>query len=68
VSFSNSDIAAGTIGKVFLGTLLTSNGGQVTGVAAQSLGQFNAIADGKVTVLKNLPSTVNFEDFIIKLF
>lgn len=77
-SFTNSNIAAANIAKLQLGTLQTSNGGNVTGVATEHLKLFTAIANKKFT-LKNLDNSANLTsiltadgvtlgDFVIKLF
>ena len=78
-SFSNSGIAAANLGKLSLGTLMTSNNGILPGgIAAESIQSLTATANKKfsvkkVTTASNITATlatqgVTLGDFVIKLF
>ena len=54
-TFSNSDIAAATLGSLTLGTLQTSNGGVPAGVAGESIKLLTATANKRFT-LRNMTS------------
>ena len=57
-SFSNSDIAAATLGSLTLGTLQTSNAGTPAGVAGKTLRSLSATANVKFTLRNPAPSTI----------
>lgn len=71
-SFSNSDIAAQSLGHLSLGKLQTSNGGAAFGLAAHTVAAvsgFDQTTSSKIS-LKNLSSSVastSFEDFLVRL-
>ena len=71
-SFSNSDIAAQSLGHLSLGKVQTSNGGASFGIAAHTIATvsgFDQNTSSKIS-LKNLTSSAastSFEDFVIRL-
>lgn len=74
-SFSNSDIAATSLGKLSLGSIMTNNSGTVNGVASEAIAAFAAKANGtrisekNITISTDLSSILSeLGDFTIKLF
>ena len=55
-AFSNSDIAAQTLGRLTLGTVTTANAGTAFGVAAHTITALTAASGGKTLRLKNVAS------------
>lgn len=71
-SFSNSDIAAQSLGRLSIGKVQTSNGGASFGLAAHAISAISGIDQktfSKIS-LRNLTSSAastSFEDFLIRL-
>jgi cyclophilin family peptidyl-prolyl cis-trans isomerase len=74
-SFTNSEIAANSLGDLFLGKITTNNGGAVNGVAGRTIKTFEASANARDIKLKKITTSTSLTsvqtelvDFKIQVF
>jgi hypothetical protein len=68
-TFSNSAVAAPTIGKLALGTVQPANNGTPLGVAADSVKSLTATAGGalRLSKLTDPSDSTTFQDFVVRI-
>jgi len=66
-TFGGSQIAAGVINTLALGVVDTSNNGEPTGIAADSIGKLTATANGSAAALPADGEATNDDDFTVRL-
>ena len=70
-AFADSNIAASTLGRINLGTVQTSNGGNAFGLAAQTINSISAVNAGapiRGAHLTEPTQSLDFTDFHVRIF